>query len=261
MRAPSRPPEPQYATKGQSFGLASVTRLGLNPTSVMFPCPCSLRSTQCAALIALAATAGIARIESAATQPTTRPTSEVGVSVSVSRCDENYFRAAIHVLAPWFRLFESVAITGTSVDDSSSADASRSGPNGGHVLAAHEPAHGHAALRAGAHFSYHDFALPTLSARQHQIPFAIGPPWRGARSNRRVDGTPVPCDSAARGRLVSRVVPVFNSCFVARLARPVFSGLDSPDLYPDPSPGLRGGPEISPNALSAAACACRKSVA
>ena len=226
----------------------------------MFPCPCSLRSTQCAALIALAAAAGIARIESAATHPATRPVSDVRTPVSMSCCDDNYFRAAIHMLAPWLRLFESVAIMGTSADDSSSADASRSGPNGGHVLAAHEPAHGHAALRTGAHFSYHDFALPTLSARQHQIPFAIGPPWRGARSTRRVDGTPVPCDSAARGRLVSRVVPVFNSCFVARLARPVSSGLDSPDLYPDPNPAVRGGSEFSPKPPGAAACACRSSV-
>lgn len=191
----------------------------------MFPSPCSIRSTQCAALIALAAAAGIARIESSATQTASHPASDVRASVSVARCDDNYFRAAIHVFGAWLRLFESVAVTATSVDEGSSVQPSRSGHHSGHVLGVCERAYGHIVLRAAAHSSYPDFALPTLSARKHQIPFAVGPPPRVAHSIPRVDGTPVPGDSTPRGRLVSRVVPIFDSSFVARIARPVSSGL------------------------------------
>src|SRR5688572_21697870 len=77
----------------------------------MFPCACSLRSTQCAALIALAAAAGIMRIEPGRTQGA--PRSEPEPQRLISQLDAGvsnsiHFQIAA-AAAPWVQLVQVAA--------------------------------------------------------------------------------------------------------------------------------------------------------
>src|SRR6266700_1425341 len=74
----------------------------------MFPCACSLRSTQCAALIALATAAGISRFEPASIKTSTPPPAlalgaRETVSVVPPDRSQSYF-ALLNALVPQVRI-------------------------------------------------------------------------------------------------------------------------------------------------------------
>lgn len=168
----------------------------------MPPCGCSLRSTQCAALIALAAVAGISRLdrplsEQSATLETgemTTPDATVCSQVSVFY---HFCRAA----APWFRFFAPSFTPGDSYGDTmSTADESGGGQPvralNRLLLKTGQPPGG---LRPLIHF---ETALLVPSARGHSFPYAVGPPRHGSIGDERGAGLCGPGDSEARSRFV-----------------------------------------------------------
>ena len=94
----------------------------------MFLFACSLRSTQCAALIALATAAGVARIEPAQTTARSRPDfpecTPISISVSIAHSRES----AIRSLAPWFRVID--MLTQHSTVTAAAAQQHEAEPNG-----------------------------------------------------------------------------------------------------------------------------------
>jgi hypothetical protein len=194
----------------------------------MFPCACSLRSTQCAALIALAAAAGIMRIEP--------PRSERGTASAQNReqaqvqlVDQptglmNRFHIDGGTIAPWVRL---VHVAWQQLAERAPPTAALSPP-------IEKP------LRA----RFTD-PVPVPSARQHSFPYAVGPPlWRTTLTPRAGD-TEVSGDSIARRGLFSRVA---IDLVLSRFARPTRTGSPSLKLagtFSNPSSVLRGEPKIS----------------
>jgi hypothetical protein len=153
----------------------------------MFSCACSLRSTQCAALIALATAAGISRVESSP--------APAGVDDARARAAMTQFAPRSEtslVFARWRASFESsgaprfVVVTTQTVFDVSLvaelADSPAAIPCVRGILVPLFCA-GPARVRASA---------------QNRLPFAVGPPRHEIASNLRVVGTVVPGDFAAR---------------------------------------------------------------
>src|SRR5688572_8098764 len=125
----------------------------------MFPCACSLRSTQCAALIALAAAAGIMRIEPARTQGT--PRSEPEPQRAISPLDASVSNQMGHfqfvaAAAPWVHLFQIASEWVAAAEVR--APFSLSPPLAERELLAF------------------DFRTIGPSAREHSFPYAVGPP-------------------------------------------------------------------------------------
>ncbi len=173
----------------------------------MFASPCSLRSTQCAALIALATAAGIMRVEVAEARSsdsrTTKPETNLATRIELPRSAQTArFEVAFDAVAPWLALFQVAA-----------------------QLSAESPAAIAAPLSSTAPAAPLPFP-PRLccgpTARQHSYPFAVGPPARDHAFQPLAAGTYVPGDSAARGllvRLVSRVAPLDEGSSLARATR------------------------------------------
>ena len=73
----------------------------------MFPCGCSIRSTQCAALIALAAASGALRMD---TMRAAEPVGDTAAAIHVvgdraePRVQSSRYELALRVFAPWLRL-------------------------------------------------------------------------------------------------------------------------------------------------------------
>lgn len=192
----------------------------------MFSCACSLRSTQCAALIALATAAGIMRIEPTLPEAPASPVAGKQGSAMESRGSENapnYFQASIERHAPWIKLMEfATEVVGEDVASVTSFTAPP--------------------CFAPGVFSPR-VAFPALSARQHSYPFAVGPPHCEFIWNPRVADTSVSGDSATRRMLVSRVAAQLSARSSARLTRNENPVPPSARAFFKPSSALRGEPE------------------
>ncbi len=212
----------------------------------MFVSPCSLRSTQCAALIALAAAAGIARVDvertfSASgmdgvgrrTASTPAATHHVGASVG----GFGFFELTKTSTTPW--LHQVAAFAAWLFNPATSAAGSDTRNAGGATnncpmesaaeLAALAPP-----LPQESAVVYFDRPCAALCTHSHLLPFAVGPPLSGANSTPNAAGTSVPGDSAANGASVlsvSRVVPLAKISPDARLARLVCPSLDLAGRY------------------------------
>lgn len=210
----------------------------------MFPSACSLRSTQCAALIALATAAGISRFEPVtptatnATDPISSTKAELRTTVSAS-----YFQFALKLLAPWLQ----------SSSGEIRAEADAPPPLG--TFTAVRAKDFRSSGPAGRFLPRRlERAVSAPSSRQHSFPYAAGPPAHGIASNPRADGTCVPCDSAARSISSVRIAAVSRvpGPFDARLARREFAGaiLARPFLFPSFTPC--GQPEATRRASARA---------
>lgn len=218
----------------------------------MFISPCTLRSTQCAALIALATVAGIARVETKPQPNSSANTSELPtLPAAETRSDRIGFFVAPPWSAPWLQPFAKLALWLIASNDRSSPDpavATSSAPHQAPVTAAllTPPAPLPPPAETTAPSVVHHSAPRVASgSRSHLIPFAVGPPRSPFAPNLRANGTPVPTVDFARWLLA---VPVAHFSFrlVARLACGRFSrhlsvGPDFP-----PSFALRGAPGSLP---------------
>lgn len=167
----------------------------------MFPCACSLRSTQCAALIALATAAGISRFEAPAASAAVAPTRNVAtIESNVLRGRAVVFYHVLRTLAPW--LNRDAAIQCAATPTSQSAAFSGHGtalPQGAVPIASN----GLLPCFAGFPVSQPAPAESLLlgpSSRRHSLPFAVGPPGIGNPAIERVVVTLVTGDSAARSQ-------------------------------------------------------------
>ena len=165
----------------------------------MFSSPCSLRSAQCATLIALAAAAGISRFEPAL-ENTATPDPAVNATASapartVSRA-QLFYLAVFRALAPQ----PCLSITGIDLDRASGAQLD---------LLAAEPVDSTRAAPPTviATVAFFPPPAPALSARQHSYPYAVGPPARGVVPPLRAAGLARPGDSSARRSSVFRIAP------------------------------------------------------
>ena len=187
----------------------------------MFPCACSLRSTQCAALIALAAAAGIMRIEPR--NERAGSSSPSGEQVSIKSVDQaarsmSRFHIDGGTIAPWVRL---VHVTWQLVDW---APPALSPP-----------------IEKILRPRFIE-TLPLPSARQHSFPYAVGPPPSRITPTPRAGDTEVSGDSIARRGLFSRLAA---DLFLHRFARTPRTGNPGPKLagtFSNPSSALRGEP-------------------
>lgn len=194
----------------------------------MFRSACSLRSTQCAALIALATAAGISRFEPGSNASTASTHAERDTSVRVATIRTlalraAYFQFALQTIAPWLR-FDSPAL---ATLDAATPHAMPS--TGTAVAQSTDSATVPTALPAAEPYAFPVFPVPALSAREHAFPFAVGPPRSEVVPNLRAPSTFVPCDSTARQvpvPPVSRIAPALSATPspVARLARQEFAG-------------------------------------
>jgi hypothetical protein len=212
----------------------------------MFLYPCSLRSAQCATLIALAAAAGVARVEPSSHRPTSEPTASARSSSALellARPNQLLARNSAAVpgedlavcwIAHWFlQNLEYPATTpGTGQDPAGGHDTAvafqrttlRTAPTGSAAIARHQ--------------------VPSLlppSVTPHLLPFAVGPPFHRTPLDPNAVGTPVPGDSTvARSSLTLVAAPDEVSSPDARLARLLapIPALQNPDpISPDgPAP-------------------------
>ena len=194
----------------------------------MFPCACSLRSTQCAALIALAAAAGIMRIEPARSERATassqnlerasvQPLNQPAGSISRFHIDGG-------TIAPWLRL---VHVTWQQFAE--------------WVPPTPAPTH---SIKKILRPRLVD-TVPLPSARQHSFPYAVGPPLSRTTLTPRAGDTEVSGDSIARRGLFSRLATDLVLSRFARTTRTGNPGLKLAGTFPNPSSALRGEPEIS----------------
>ncbi len=216
----------------------------------MFVSPCTLRSTQCAALIALAAVAGIARVET--TRPAPSP-DQTSTAHTHGRQSSQPLDRLVGFAAPtwtpaWLQPLASVALwflSGNETRASSELSAATTPPlpSAAHaalppvVAACLQPDH---ALVTSA-LAHPAEPRPALCTRAHLIPFAVGPPARAVNLSHRAVGTAVPADDTVRCSSISPSAFLL-SCFVARLACPEFSGHLSVGPSFSPSSALRGEP-------------------
>lgn len=213
----------------------------------MFPSGCSIRSAQCAALIALAAAAGISRFEPAESSPVESTNSTPSITRTAPRRPTQAFRAAL--LQLFGRVFHCDvlmlnAVTGTPAHEHSTTttvSSLRASAAGLHGVGPPRPP---VTLAATQPAFPRPFAVSALSVRRHVIPFAVGPPACTTDSTPRAARTPVLGDLSACRPSASKVALLFVRFVVApsaRLSRPALS-LARP--LPEPSLTLRG--ELSP---------------
>jgi hypothetical protein len=191
--------------------------------SAMFPCACSLRSTQCAALIALAAAAGIMRVESQPPESRSNGSSSTLAGQFSSSVDLGITSDIPHyeiagAFAPWLRLAQLAAEMSN--------------------LASPPVASPPLAPLVRPRFAVSP--APHPSPAQHSFPFAVGPPRRNINNKARADDTTVSRDSAARCMSVSRIAALTSSDF-ARTSRNENRVLTWTVSVFNPSSALRGG--------------------
>ncbi|MBI5772032.1 MAG: hypothetical protein HZA93_29935 [Verrucomicrobia bacterium] len=193
----------------------------------MFTSPCSLRSAQCATLIALAAAAGLARFEPAEDTPAP-PASTPTAAVAIRPTPRFAYPLLVATSAiEWSPHSFSVA---ASVSEWTPPCALAPAP----AAAAPIPP------RALAIFHFPAPAAPALSVRKHSHPYAIGPPAPIAPNPLRAAGLARPGDSPARRTSVSRIARVFvpansSGAHVTRTADSGPASTGSPP-FPDATP-------------------------
>jgi hypothetical protein len=213
----------------------------------MFPSVCSLRSAQCAALIALAAAAGISRFEPAESAPVESTNSTPSVTRTTPSRPAHTFRTAL--LQLFGRVFHCDVLTLSAlVGAPSPQELSPSNvvsPNVTPPAARHvesfpppltfAPADTRPAFPRPPAFS-------PLSVRLHVIPFAVGPPAYETAANPPAACTHVLGDSSACRPSVSRIAPLSVRFVVAPSARLRRPALTLAGPLSAPSLTLRGGP-------------------
>ena len=169
----------------------------------MFFSPCTRRSTQCAALIALATVAGIARIESNPQKTNAANALESNPCfVPASGPGPAHFTVSPKWSAPWLQPLATLALWFLSTSPRT-FPALPIGPT------------------ATPEVNYPEPRILTGS-RSHLVPFAVGPPRTQRPPNLRANGTPVPKVDFAR-RFYDVSIDHFSVRIFARLAcRSVF---------------------------------------
>jgi len=212
----------------------------------MFPSVCSIRSAQCAALIALAAVVGLSRFE-----PTSQPEPDTAGTSSVTRSVPRHpsFSHAFGLLAHAIGLYRETFIRPSSISSPPDYESTaRARPPLGCFSA--DPII--SALRADFPVDAFAFSHPpdfgSAAVCQHRFPFAVGPPSPPATPPHRAAGTSVPKDVTARWPIVSPVVP-FSFSPVARVACCQFAGQRLAVLKFPPSSALRGEPALVPTSV------------
>lgn len=217
----------------------------------MFPCAYSLRSTQCAALIALAAAAGISRFEPAddgGREKLREPNREASETRATGCAKPSFFHLSIDRPSPWTEpLIEMVAWCLSAADDNSVTSEE---PTNGSLGWFEAPTVALEILAplTGPATEHSTAADRAPSARQHRFPYAVGPPAAWSQTPLRAEGTFVPGDSAARRSFRIATSFTVSSAHVARcwVTGPEIAG---PIFFPLPSMALRGQPE-SPSTSS-----------
>ena len=229
-------------------------RLGLNRL-MMFFSPCTRRSTQCAALIALATVAGIARVESNP-QKTRAANAFESNSCVVPGTDPvpSRFTASPKWCAPWLQPFATLGLWLLCADGYSelnlaagSSSAPETATDAEPTLNIPSPFPAPAIEPTATSVDHGPELRVSTGSRSHFIPFAVGPPRSQPTPNLRANGTPVPTVDLAR-RFCDISVDHFFVPFFARLAcRSFFRHPWVGPVFP-PSFALRG----APNSLTAA---------
>lgn len=197
----------------------------------MFHSPCSLRSSTCATLIALAAAAGISRIEPAAAKPLAPLQAVIRVLATASR------QTFAHTYPISLAACAQPVQCRQSVFSLEAADPVPAAALAGVVDCPASPT----LVEAEISFFGHVDAAPT--AQKHSYPYAVGPPECGTENPIRAAGNALPGDSPARRSPCSRIAPVFVSKFPALLARQFDSGRLSAESNFLPDSALRSEPE------------------
>ena len=214
----------------------------------MFPCVCSIRSAQCAALIALAAVVGLSRFE-----PTSQPEPDTAGTSSVTRSVPRHpsFSRAFGLLAHAIGFYREVFVRPTFISsplaDEPTAGALVRPPLG---CSSAEPIV--SVRRADFLLDAFAFSHPqdreSTAVRQHRFPFAVGPPSPHVTPPHRAAGTSVPKDVTARWPMYTPVVPLSVSP-VARVACCQLVGQRLAALKFLPSFALRGEPAPFPTSV------------
>ena len=222
----------------------------------MFISPCSLRSTQCAALIALAAVAGIARVETTrqapAASPAPAPVRQIHPSLTSLNQGASY--AVPTSTAPWLQPAATLALWFLSGSDLHAGTDDRvSVPAFRTALHVALPSTGADCLPDPAScapsLGRRTTPRPAFCTRTHLIPFAVGPPACGLSLPPRPVGIAVLADHTVRDLSVAPSAFSFFR-FDARLACPEFSGLIRVGPSFSPCFALRGKPARLPATLS-----------
>jgi len=229
-------------------------RLGLNRL-MMFFSPCTRRSTQCAALIALATVAGIARVESNPQKTRAANASESNPCVVPGTGPvPSSFTVSTKWCAPWLQPFATLALWSLSADDYSelnlaaaSSSAAESAPDAEPTLNIPSPFPAPPIEPTATSVDHSPEPQVSTGSRSHFIPFAVGPPRSQRTPHFRANGTPVPTVDFAR-RLYDVFVDHFPGYFFARLACHSYFRHPWVGLVFPPSFALRG----APNSLTAA---------
>jgi hypothetical protein len=206
----------------------------------MFSSPCSLRSAQCATLIALAAAAGISRFEPAPAKPAVGVMAIVSMLAAVAKTPQTpaypvSIAACAHA-APIAQMTLAASAAETVAP---------------FALAAEAPAAGWTPTPPAieSEISFFDWVGAVPTARQHSYPYAVGPPRRGTDTPLRAAGHALPGDSPARRSQVSRIARVseFHFASGAHVTRTADSGPASAESFSPPSSAPRGELEFLPN--------------
>ncbi len=219
----------------------------------MFPSVCSIRSAQCAALIALAAVVGLSRFE-----PTSQPEPDTAGASSVTRSVPRHssfshplasraFGLLAHAIGLYREVFVRPTFISSPLADESTARALARPPLG---CSSADPIV--SARRADFPVDAFAFSHPpdreSAAVRQHRLPFAVGPPPPHATPPHRAAGTSVPKDVTARCPMVTLVVSLSLSP-VARVACCQLVGQHLAALKFLPSSALRGEPAPLPTSV------------
>lgn len=214
----------------------------------MFPSVCSIRSAQCAALIALAAVVGLSRFEpTSQPEPDTAGTSSVTRSVPRHPSFSRAFGLLAHAIGTYREVFVRPTFISNPLADEPTAGALVRPPLG---CSSAEPIV--SVRRADFLLDAFAFSHPqdreSTAVRQHRFPFAVGPPSPHVTPPHRAAGTSVPKDVTARWPMVTPVVPLSVSP-VARVACCQLVGQHLAALKFLPSSALRGEPAPFPTSV------------
>ena len=214
----------------------------------MFPSVCSIRSAQCAALIALAAVVGLSRFEpTSQPEPDTAGTSSGTRSVPRHPSFSRAFGLLAHAIGLYREVFVRPAFISSPPADESTARALARPPLG---CSSADPIVSvrRADFPVDACAFSHPQDLRSSAVRPHRFPFAVGPPSPHVTPPHRAAGTSVPKDVTARCPMVTLVVPLSLSP-VARVACCQLVGQRLAALKFPPSFALRGEPAPFPTSV------------
>ena len=214
------------------------------PVTAVFVSPCTLRSTQCAALIALAAAAGIARVASPVSSASDGPVSPNQHAPGPARTVRPTFFEIVHTAAaPWVRNLAVVAgwfLHGPRGEASSTGAGQANAFHQGGCVKAELTVR--VAPSAATNIVRLEFFAPAFCARRFVLPFAVGPPADECIPNPNASGTNVPGDPIAAGLSGSRIACLWERTCEARLARLSSRSFEVTEQFSLPGSALRREP-------------------